>query len=116
MSEHIEWGGGYSNTASNYYSTVGGGCGNCASGYATAILGGYNNTASGYYSAVLGGCCNNTCNCNCTMIIGSNICANRNCATFVNNLSIVNLPSSAAGLPQGSLYYDSGTCAVKIVC
>jgi len=38
------------------------------------------------------------------MIIGANITADRNCATFVNNLSIMNIPSSGAGLPSNSVY------------
>jgi hypothetical protein len=49
------------------------------------------------------------------MIIGSCICADRSCATFVNNLSINDLPSSAAGLPSKSLYYDAATCIIKFV-
>jgi hypothetical protein len=47
-------GGGYGNTASNYYATVGGGYGNTASGYGATILGGYYNTASGDYSTAAG--------------------------------------------------------------
>jgi hypothetical protein len=49
------------------------------------------------------------------MIVGSNITADRVCATFVNNLSVMNLPSSSAGLPSKSLYYDATTCAVLFV-
>lgn len=50
-----------------------------------------------------------------TFIVGSDITADRNCTTFVNNLSIVDLPTSAAGLPSKSLWYDSTTCVVKFV-
>jgi hypothetical protein len=49
------------------------------------------------------------------MILGSCICADRTCATFVNNLSIIDLPNSAAGLPSKALYYDPATCLVKFV-
>jgi len=47
------------------------------------------------------------------MIVGSNITADRVCTTFVNNLSIKNIPSSSAGLPSGSVY--SYGCVLKIV-
>ena len=42
------------------------------------------------------------------MIVGSNITADRACATFVNNLSIKNIPTAAAGLPAGSVWSNSG--------
>jgi hypothetical protein len=45
--------------------------------------------------------------------VGSNITSDRSCATFVNNLSIKNIPTSSAGLPAGSVWSDSGT--LKIV-
>jgi hypothetical protein len=80
--------GGYGNTVSGYSSFVGGGSGNTASGYKSAILGGNQNIA-GTSEA---------------MIVGSNITANRTCTTFVNNLSIMNIPTAAAGLPQGSVW------------
>jgi hypothetical protein len=47
------------------------------------------------------------------MIVGSNITADRACATFVNNLSIKNIPTSSAGLPAGSIWSDA--CVLKIV-
>jgi hypothetical protein len=43
------------------------------------------------------------------MIVGVGICANRIDATFVNNLSIVSLPTSATGLPVGSVWRDTAT-------
>ena len=48
------------------------------------------------------------------MIVGSNISANRNCTTFVNKLSAMNLDecASVGSLPSGSIYYDSATCLV----
>ena len=57
------------------------------------------NTASGAYS----------------FIVGSNITSDRVCATFVNNLSIKNIPTSSAGLPTKSVWFDSATCTLKIV-
>jgi hypothetical protein len=41
-------------------------------------------------------------------IIGSNITANKGCTTFVNSLSIVNIPTSCAGLPSGLVWSNGG--------
>ena len=92
------------NDASGTNATIGGGQSNTASGCYSIIGGGRNNTASGSYSGILSGKSNNTNSCACAMIVGSNITANRICATFVNNLSIVNIPTSSAGLPTGSVW------------
>jgi hypothetical protein len=107
-------GGGRFNTANgSSFATVGGGYSNIASACASAIVGGVGNIASGVFSSILGGRFNNTCTCACTMIVGSNITANRACATFVNNLSIMNIPTSNAGLPSGSVYrVGSALCIV----
>jgi hypothetical protein len=48
------------------------------------------------------------------MIVGSCIIANRECATFVNNLSIVNIPTASAGLPVGSVWRN-GTCLEIVI-
>jgi hypothetical protein len=106
-------GGGGFNTASGDCSTIGGGRLNTASGCQSTIGGGSYNTASGCYTGILGGRDNSTNNCNCAMIVGSCITADRECATFVNNLSIKNIPTSSAGLPSGSVWSDSGV--LKIV-
>jgi hypothetical protein len=71
-------------------------------------VGGCCNTASGLRSSILGGQCNNTNTCADTMIVGSCITANRVCTTFVNNLSILNIPTSSAGLPSGAVWSDGG--------
>jgi hypothetical protein len=47
------------------------------------------------------------------MIVGSNITADRACATFVNNLSIKNIPTGCAGLPSGSVWRNG--CVLNIV-
>jgi hypothetical protein len=39
--------------------------------------------------------------------VGSNITSDRSCATFVNNISIKNIPTSSAGLPSGAVWRDS---------
>ena len=105
--------GGGINTASGNCSTVSGGCINTASGYYSTVSGGINNTASGNYTGILGGLLNHTCGCSHAFIVGSNICANRQCSIFVNNISIMNIPTSDSGLPAGSVWNDSGT--LKIV-
>ena len=80
----------------------------------STVSGGEYNTASGNYSAVLGGRCNNTNGYKHSMIVGSNISANRAGTTFVNKLSAMNFDECATvgSLPSGSFYYDSATCLV----
>jgi hypothetical protein len=101
--------GGACNTANGSRSTISGGQCNASGGTCTVIGGGANNTASGVTSAILGGRSNNTNTCACAMIVGSNITADRICATFVNNLSIKNIPTASAGLPSGSVWNNLGT-------
>ena len=97
-------GGGRVNTASGNLSTVGSGILNTASGSGSVVAGGGVNTASGFASAILGGEYNNTSIFEKAMIVGSNITADRACATFVNNLSIKNIPTASTGLPSGSVW------------
>jgi hypothetical protein len=95
------------------WNTIGGGSENQATTQWSTIAGGFRNRAFGQGTFIGGGVCNHTCGCDCSMIVGSNICADRVCATFVNNLSIKNIPTSSAGLPSGSVWNDLGT--LKIV-
>ena len=46
------------------------------------------------------------------MIVGSSITADRACATFVNNLSIKNIPTASAGLPSGSVWSNGGVLTI----
>jgi hypothetical protein len=46
------------------------------------------------------------------MIVGSNITANRVCSTFVNNLNIMNIPTSSAGLPSKSVWSNAGVLTI----
>ena len=85
-------------------SFIGGGLQNSVSGNYSFTGGGANNTTSGTASGILGGCSNTTNANNCAFIVGSNITADRVCATFVNNLSIKNIPTASAGLPSGSVW------------
>jgi hypothetical protein len=136
-------GGGDTNQASGLHSTVSGGRFNCASQCATvaggssnaatatysSIAGGQFNTITssangsfiggGQYNAtcqqftgILGGINNSVVHCH-SMIVGSCIVTDRICTTFVNNLSIKNIPLSSVGLPPGSVWNDGGT--LKIV-
>jgi len=108
--------GGRCNTSSGYISTVSGGYGNTASSCYTFIGGGRSNTASGIYSFIAGGVSNNTNNLACSFIVGSNITADMSGSTFVNRLSIKNIPTSSAGLPSGAVWKDTGAGNVlKIV-
>ncbi len=74
---------------------------------------GMSNSIVGSHSSIIG--CNNVIAINRSgvNIFGENISANRSCSTFVNNLSIMDIPTSSAGLPSGSVWNDSGT--LKIV-
>lgn len=129
-------GGGSSCVAGNF---IGGGANNKALGAYNVIGGGNNNETSsdcyangGYdveYSTVLGGrwnsvrssCSSSVGSCNivpvnmpCTHIVGNGILADRCNTTFVNNLSIKDIPQSGDGLPVGSLYRDcSGYVLIK---
>jgi hypothetical protein len=94
------------------YGVIAGGERNVASGLYSQVLGGSLNTASGNSTAIIGGC-SNVASSNCSFIVGSNITSDRVCTTFVNNLSIKNIPTSSAGLPSGSVWSDAGT--LKIV-
>ena len=123
--------GGYNNTVSSYYACVVSGYGNTNSGYISSMLGGYNNTiAAAAPQSTLGGGYNNTIESpdsfigggidntiptglDAVMIVGSGITADRSNCTFVNNLSIMDIPTVATGLPAGSVWNDGGT--LKIV-
>jgi hypothetical protein len=48
------------------------------------------------------------------MIVGSNITANRVCATFVNNLSIMTIPTSSAGLPSGAVWRNGTVLEIVV--
>lgn len=122
---------GYNNTVSVNYACVVSGYGNTNSGYISSMLGGYNNTiAAAGRQSTLGGGFNNTIESpdsfigggidntiptglDAVMIVGSGITADRSNCTFVNNLSIMNIPTASTGLPAGSVWNDSGT--LKIV-
>jgi len=101
-------GGGKLNKGCGTYSTVSGGYLNSASATYSTISGGYKNTASSTSSGILSGNLNNTSTFACAMIVGSNITADRVCTTFVNNLSIKNIPTAATGLPSGSVWSNAG--------
>jgi hypothetical protein len=104
----------YGHTASGDRSTVSGGAGNIASGNYSTVSGGNYNAANSTHSGILGGTQNTIpSGCNYAMIVGSCITADRCNTTFVNNLSIVNIPTSSAGLPSGAVWSDLGT--LKIV-
>lgn len=109
--------GGYFNTTSGRYAFTGGGYANTTSGYYAFTGGGRLNETSGNYSGILGGCLNTISGVYYeTFIVGSNINADRSCATFVNNLSVMNIPTSSAGLPTGAVWKDTAAGNVlKIV-
>jgi hypothetical protein len=103
---------GFRNTASASYSQALNGRFNSSSGCFSTIVNGRDNTASGLRSFIAGGCANNTCGCQDAFIVGSSICANDVCATFVNKLYAINLPNSVGSVQQFGFYYDPTTCLV----
>ena len=84
----------------------------CNAGQYSFVGGGFQNIASSCNSAVLGGTANNTSTFDCAMIVGSNITADASCTTFVNKLSIKNIPISSVGLPSGSVYSNAGVLTI----
>jgi len=46
------------------------------------------------------------------MIVGTTINANRANTTFVNNLSIMNIPVSSVGLPSKAVFSNSGVLQI----
>jgi hypothetical protein len=93
-----------------------GGRKNTTNGNFSTVSGGYCNTIVAEYSGILGGCKNTIPSSNVrSFIIGNNITVNRQCTTFVNNLSIVNIPTSASGLPTGAVWRDPATNGLFIV-
>jgi len=109
-------GGGECNQANCNYSTVSGGYCNLSNGSRTTIGGGVCNTASGEYSGILGGRNNIVTGLTNgeSFIVGANITANRPCTTFMNNISIMDIPTSAAGLPSGSVWRSGATLQIVI--
>jgi hypothetical protein len=96
-------------------SIISGGYNNTVSGCYSIINGGYDNTVDTDNSAILGGF-GNIVSHDCSFIVGQSITTSCPNTTYVNCLSIVNLPSSSAGLPSGSIWYDGiDSCTIKYV-
>lgn len=106
-------GAGCKNHADRNFSVVVGGQENCTDGGThNSVLGGCENCLEGDYSVVVGGKSNHDDSCACAMIVGSNITADRVCTTFVNNLSIMNIPVASAGLPSGAVWNNGGVLTI----
>ena len=120
--------GGCVNTISGGLSSVLGGSFNSANGGWSTVTGGSFNTVATCYAVVNGGCCNIACSSGCrtailgghfnqatctdSFVVGSCITTDRVCTTFVNNLSIKNIPTSAAGLPSGSVWRNANVLTI----
>jgi hypothetical protein len=119
---------GQSNTVSGCSGTALNGVLNIVSACHSSIIGGTNNAVSATFSGVFGGCCNIACNtatragilggqcnravCNDSFVVGSCITTNRVCTTFVNNLSIIDIPTSSAGLPSKAVWSNAGVLTI----
>jgi hypothetical protein len=104
--------GGCANTTSAKSSVVSGGHGNIADKDYAFVGGGQNNRANGEHSSVVGGQNNSTKEYTNAHIVGSNIEADRNDTTFVNNLSIKDIPTSSKNLPKGSIWSNKGVLTI----
>lgn len=104
--------GGESNTTSNKNSFLGGGKGNTVDADFGIIVGGSGNIVNGKFSSVLAGQNNNIQKHTNSHIIGSDIIADRDDTTFVNNLSIKNIPTSSKDLPKGSIWNNKGVLSI----
>lgn len=92
-------------------SVVVGGNANTISGKNSVIAGGRGNDVDSDNSTIAGGE-KNTTKYNNTHLLGSNIEANREDTTFVENLSITNIPNSDKGLPKGAVWSNKGVLSI----
>lgn len=104
--------GGCNNTLNGATGFIGGGSSNniSATGVGNVITGGGSNAISlaSNFSVIVGGANNSIPGFSCTIIAGNGITADRGNTLFANNLSLKNLPTSAAGLPAGSVWNNGG--------
>jgi hypothetical protein len=92
-------------------SVIAGGNANTISGKNSFIGSGKGNDIDSDNSTIVGGS-NNSTKYNNTHVLGSNIEANREDATFVENLSITNAPNSDKGLPKGAVWNNKGVLSI----
>jgi len=106
--------GGLFNYTKSTHSFIGGGRLNQSLGPFSVIVGGVCNSTPECSSGILGGRCNCS-TCSDSFIVGSNITTDRTCTTFVNNISIKNIPTASAGLPSGSVWRCTADNTLRIV-
>jgi len=104
--------GGESNTTANKFTVINGGKGNTVDADFGVIIGGNANNVNGAFSSVLAGEHNNIDAHTNSHIIGSNIVADRDDTTFIENLSITKLPTSSKGLPKNSIWNNKGVLSI----
>lgn len=92
-------------------SVVAGGNANTISGKNSFIGSGKGNDVDADDSTIAGGS-NNSIKHKNTHILGSNIETNREDTTFVENLSITNIPNSDKGLPKGAVWNNKGILSI----
>jgi len=104
--------GGESNTTANKYTVINGGKGNTVDADFGIVNGGNANNVNGAFSSVLAGENNHINTHTNSHIIGSNIVADRDDTTFIENLSILKLPTSSKGLPKNSVWNNNGVLSI----
>jgi hypothetical protein len=92
-------------------SVITGGNANTISGRNSFVGSGRGNDIDSDDSTIIGGTNNSTKHKN-THLLGSNIEANREDTTFVENLSITNIPNSDKGLPKGAVWSNKGVLSI----
>lgn len=92
-------------------SVIAGGNANTISARNSFVGSGRGNDIDSDNSTIVGGLKNST-KYNNTHLLGSNIEANREDATFVENLSITNIPNSNKGLPKGAVWNNNGVLSI----
>ena len=111
-SSYVSCASGACNTISASYSSASGFCNTICSGLNFSSVSGFRNVINNSTLSIIG---SNSCSAyKSANVRGSNIITNRVAATFVNNLSIMNLPN-VAPVESGSLWYDGVDNTVKYV-
>ena len=107
--------GGLCNRTNFQYNFIGTGINNTTSGCYSTIVGGISNTTNSDYTTILGGRANTVLSGNPrSFVIGTNIVTNRQCTTFVNALSIQDIPTNS-NQPSGTVWRDPATNGLFIV-
>lgn len=106
--------GGSINNITGCNSTIlGGRCNIASSTSFGTMLGGCRNTVSNRNSTIVGGKCNSSSGLY-SILIGNAITSTRANTTIINNLSIMDIPTSSAGLPSKSVWSNGNVLTIVL--